>query len=170
MRNNTKKLVTLSLFLALAIIVNIVENITFSFVIIPGVKFGLANIASIFILFYYGFKEMVAINLLRVTLASLITGTLFSMPFIIAFSSSLGSMLFIYILLKLNKLSIFGISMSQAVMFNILQIFVVSLLYDSFIFMYYLPYLMLSGVITGYLIALVARYIIKMLDNKIKVT
>lgn len=170
MRNNTKKLVTLSLFLALAIIVNIVENITFSFVIIPGVKFGLANIASIFILFYYGFKEMVAINLLRVTLASLITGTLFSMPFIIAFSSSLGSMLFIYILLKLNKLSIFGISMSQAVIFNILQIFVVSLLYDSFIFMYYLPYLMLSGVITGYLIALVARYIIKMLDNKIKVT
>lgn len=170
MRNNTKKLVTLSLFLALAIIVNIVENITFSFVIIPGVKFGLANIASIFILFYYGFKEMVTINLLRVTLASLITGTLFSMPFIIAFSSSLGSMLFIYILLKLNKLSIFGISMSQAVIFNILQIFVVSLLYDSFIFMYYLPYLMLSGVITGYLIALVARYIIKMLDNKIKVT
>lgn len=170
MRNNTKKLVTLSLFLALAIIVNIVENITFSFVIIPGVKFGLANIASIFILFYYGFKEMVAINLLRVTLASLITGTLFSMPFIIAFSSSLGSMIFIYFLLKLNKLSIFGISISQAVIFNILQIFVVSLLYDSFIFMYYLPYLMLSGVITGYLIALVARYIIKMLDNKIKVT
>lgn len=169
MRNNTKKMVTLSLFLALAIIVNIVENITFSFIIIPGVKLGLANIASIFILYYYGFKEMFAINVLRVIVANLITGTLFSMPFIIAFSSSVGSMIVIFLLLKLNKLSIFGISMSQAVIFNIFQIFVVSMLYDSFIFLYYLPYLMFSGLITGYLIAFVARYIINILDNKVKI-
>ncbi len=169
MRNNTKKMVTLSLFLALAIIVNIVENITFSFIVIPGVKFGLANIATIFILFYYGYKEMFAVNLLRVILANLITGTLFSMPFMIAFSSSLGSMLFIYVILKLNKFSIFGISMAQAVVFNIIQIIVVSLLYDSFIFIYYLPYLMISGIITGYLIAFIAKYIINLLNNKIKI-
>lgn len=170
MRNNTKKMVILSLFLSLAIIVNIVENITVSFIIIPGVKFGLANIATIFILFYFGYKEMFTVNILRVIVANLITGTLFSMPFIIAFSSSLGSMLIIYIILKLNRLSIFGISMAQAVIFNIFQIIVVSLLYDSFIFIYYLPYLMISGIITGYLIALIAKYIINILDGKIKVT
>jgi len=164
--SKTKKLVILSLFLALAIILNIAENVYFSFFVIPGVKLGLANIATIFILFYFGYKEMFLINVLRVVVAHLIMGTLFSIPFTIAIVASAGSMLLIYFIFKLNKLSIYGISMIQAVLFNALQIAVVSYLYQSNVFFFYLPYLIFSGIITGYLVALCARYIIK-LTNKI---
>ena len=165
MINSTKKLVILSLFLALAIILNIVENISFSFFIIPGVKLGLANISTIFILCYFGYKEMFLVNVLRVVLANLIIGTLFSIPFTIAMVSSVSSMLLLYFIYKLDKLSIFGISMIQAVLFNTFQIIVVSFLYESNVFLFYLPYLIFSGIVTGYLVALSARYVVKLVDK-----
>lgn len=165
MISNTKKLVILSLFLALAIILNIAENVYFSFFVIPGVKLGLANISTIFILAYFGYKEMFLVNVTRVILANMITGLLFSLPFTIAFFSSLGSMILLYFILKPNKLSIYGISMIQAVLFNVFQIIMVCFLYQSNIFFYYLPYLIFSGIVTGYLVALSAKYIIKLIDR-----
>ncbi|MDF9867740.1 heptaprenyl diphosphate synthase [Bacilli bacterium PM5-3] len=165
MMSNTKKIVVLSLFLALAIILNIVENVVFSFFIIPGIKMGLANISTIFILYYFGYKEMFLVNVLRVILANLVTGLLFSIPFTIAIFSSVCSMLILYFVLKIEKLSIFGISMIQAVVFNIFQIIIVSFLYQSNVFFYYMPYLLISGVITGYLVALSAKFIIKIMDK-----
>ncbi|MEG0283658.1 MAG: Gx transporter family protein [Erysipelotrichales bacterium] len=158
---NTKKLVTLSFFLSLAIILNIVENVAFSFFFVPGIKLGLANIASIFILYYFGYKEMISVNIMRIIIANLITGTLFGMPFVISMFSSICSMILLYIFYRLNKLSIYGISMIQAVLFNIFQIIVVCFLYGTNVFFYYLPYLIFSGLITGYLIAISASYIIK---------
>ncbi|MDR3215567.1 MAG: Gx transporter family protein [Bacilli bacterium] len=166
----TKKIVILSLFLSIAIIVNIVENISFAVFIVPGIKLGLTNIVTIFILYYFGFKEMFIINFLRVILANLIIGTLFSIPFIISLFSCLGSMIFLFIIIKINKFSIFGISMIQAVLFNLFQIIVVCLLYNNFVFMYYLPYLIISGIITGYLVALCAKYVIKVINNHLIIT
>ncbi len=167
MMNNTRKIVTLSLFLAIAIILNIVENVSFSVFMVPGVKLGLANISAIFILYYFGYREMILINVLRIIVANIITGLLFSMPFTIAMFSSVGSMLLLYPVYKLNKLSIFGISMIQAILFNIFQIIIVCLLYQSNVFLYYLPYLVLSGIVTGYLVAFSAKYIIKLLDRQL---
>jgi heptaprenyl diphosphate synthase len=161
----TKKIVILSLFLALAIILNIAENVYFSFFLIPGVRLGLANIATIYILFYFGYKEMFTLNALRITLANLLTGTLFGIPFMIAIISGIASMLLLYFIFKLNKLSIYGISMIQAVLFNTFQIIVVSWLYQSHVFFFYLPYLVISGIITGYLVAFSAKYIIKLTDK-----
>ncbi|MDR1782619.1 MAG: Gx transporter family protein [Bacilli bacterium] len=160
-----KKLVFLALFLSIAIIVNIVENISFSVFIIPGIKLGLANIVTVFILYYFGYKEMFLINVLRVFLANLIIGTLFSTPFIIAMGSCLGSMILMYPIIKVNKFSIFGISMIQALLFNFFQIIIVCWLYQNYIFIYYFPYLMISGIITGYLVALCAKYVILILNK-----
>ena len=164
---NAKKLVILSLFLALAIILNIVENVAFSFFLIPGVKLGLANISTVFILYYFGYKEMFLVNIMRVILANLITGLLFSVSFSIAFFSSLGSMLILFFVLKPNKLSIYGISMIQAILFNVFQIIIVCLIYQSHVFFYYLPYLIFSGVATGYLVAFSAKYLTRLVDNVI---
>lgn len=167
MMNNTKKMVTLSLFLAIAIILNIVENISFSLFVIPGVKLGLANISAIFILYYYGYKEMFLVNVIRIIVANIITGLLFSMPFTIAMFSSVSSMLLLYFILKIDKLSIYGISMIQAIFFNIFQIIIVCFLYQSNVFLYYLPYLIFSGIVTGYLVAFSAKYIIKILNKQL---
>lgn len=162
---NTKKIVTLGLFLAFAIIINIVENIYFNIGFLPGIKFGLANIFPLIALYLYSYKDMVIINMLRVIIASLISGTLFALPFTISFFSVIGSILVLYPCYKLNKLSIFGISMIQAVSFNIFQILVVIFLYQSDVFLFYLPYLILTGVITGFLVAIIAKYLIIAIDK-----
>ncbi|MDL2211530.1 Gx transporter family protein [Erysipelotrichaceae bacterium OttesenSCG-928-M19] len=162
---DTKKIVILGLFLALAIILNIVENVSFAFFVIPGVKLGLANISTIFILYYFGYKEMFLINVTRVVLANLITGLLFSIPFTIAFFSSVTSMLLLYFIYRSNKISIYGISMIQAVLFNTMQIIIVCLLYQSNVFIFYLPYLIFSGIATGYLVALSAKYLVRLIDK-----
>lgn len=161
----TKKIVMLSLFLALAIIINVVENIYFNFIFIPGIKFGLANIFPLVVLCLYGYKDMVVINILRVFIASLISGTLFGMPFTISLVGVVGSIIILYPFYKINKLSIYGISMIQAVLFNIFQILIVIVLYKTNAFLVYIPYLVLTGVITGYLVAFIARYLIKALNN-----
>jgi len=167
MKGNTYKIVILGLFLAIAIILNIVENITVAISFIPGVKLGLANISIVFLLYFYGFKEMFATNVMRVIIASLISGTLFGMPFMISFASSIFCMIVIYPFFKTKLLSIYGLSMIQAVAFNFMQIVVVSLLYNSTIFFFYLPYLILSGIVTGYLIAFSASKIIRIFDKSI---
>ena len=163
--SKVRKMVFLALFLSIAIIVNIIENVSFSVFVIPGVKLGFANIVTVFVLYYFGYKEMFVINILRVFLANLIVGTLFSTPFIIAMGSCLGSMLLLYFIIKLDKFSIFGISMIQAVLFNLFQIIIVCWLYQNYIFIYYFPYLIISGIITGYLVALCAKYVILLLNK-----
>ncbi|WP_423364627.1 Gx transporter family protein [Mycoplasma sp. P36-A1] len=168
MKSNTQKIVTLGLFLAIAIILNIVENITINIIFIPGIKLGLANISMIFILYFYGYKEMFATNVLRIVVANLITGQLFGMPFVISMASGLFSMLIILPIYKSKVFSIYGISMTQAITFNFAQITTVSLLYSSTVFFYYLPYLLLTGVVTGFLVAFIAVKIIYLMRHTLK--
>ena len=70
----TKRLVLLAMLTAVAMILSYVESLLPS-VGIPGVKMGLANIAVIFALFRFGWKEAAALSLVRVVLVSLLFGS-----------------------------------------------------------------------------------------------
>ena len=67
----TKKLTTMAMLTAVAMILSYVEAMLPS-IAIPGVKMGLANIAVVFALYRFGWKEAVAISLIRVVLMSLL--------------------------------------------------------------------------------------------------
>ena len=66
----TKKLTVMALTTALAMILSFVESQIPAFVAVPGVKMGLANIAVVFALYKLGWKEAVAVSLVRVVLVS----------------------------------------------------------------------------------------------------
>ena len=70
----TKKLTVLALSVALAMILSFIESQIPSFVPIPGVKIGLANIVVVFALYKLGWKEAAGISLLRVFLVSVLFG------------------------------------------------------------------------------------------------
>ena len=74
----TKRLVLLAMLTAVAMILSYVESLLPS-VGIPGVKMGLANIAVIFALFRFGWKEAAALSLVRVVLVSLLFGSVGAM-------------------------------------------------------------------------------------------
>ena len=63
----TKRLVLLAMLTAVAMILSYVESLLPQ-IGIPGVKMGLANIAVIFALFRFGWKEAAALSLVRVLL------------------------------------------------------------------------------------------------------
>ena len=87
MRNNsTKKIVRLSLFLALGVVLNIIESMLPVLIPVPGVKLGIANTIGLIVLYYYGPKEYTLIGFLRVILVALLRTGIGSISFILSLS------------------------------------------------------------------------------------
>ena len=77
MKNNRERLrrmTTLSLLFALAMIFSFVESRLPTFIPIPGVKLGLCNVVIIFTLLKLGAPAAIAVSLLRVLLSSILFG------------------------------------------------------------------------------------------------
>ena len=59
----------MGLFLASALILSYIESLIPFYFGIPGVKLGLANLAVLFALYRYGWREALLLNLMRILLA-----------------------------------------------------------------------------------------------------
>lgn len=171
MRSDTvKKISYLSMFLALAVLLNYVENLIPVPIAIPGVKLGLANTMNIIILYFFGRKEYFFIGLLRVILMSVMFTGIFTNGFWLSLSGFLLSSGIVLLLSFSRHLSIFSLSVSSAIFHGIGQICCAVILYStadgSSIYLFsYLPVLILSGVISGVLIAWISSLIIKRLEK-----
>jgi heptaprenyl diphosphate synthase len=158
--NNRSRVAFLGLFTAFAMILSFVESQIPTFVAIPGIKLGLPNIAIIIILYKFGYKEAITVSLLRVLLTSLLFGTVLSMLYSIA-----GAVLsFIAMILLKKFLSIVTVSVIGGVCHNIGQIVVACLVTETAQLMYYLPVLIISGVIAGIVVGLVAALSYKKIE------
>lgn len=151
----------LGLFTAFAMILSFVESQIPTFVAIPGIKLGLPNIAIIIILYRFGWKEASIISLLRVVLTSLLFGTVLSMLYSIA-----GAVLSLVAMILLKKvLSTVTISVIGGVCHNIGQILVAILVTETQQLLYYLPVLIISGVIAGIVVGIVAALSVKKIEK-----
>ena len=151
----------LGLFTAFAMILSFVESQIPTFVAIPGVKLGLPNIAIIIILYRFGWKEASIISLLRVLLTSLLFGTVLSMLYSIA-----GAVLSLIVMILLKKiLSTVTISVLGGVFHNIGQILVAIMVTETQQLIYYLPVLIISGVISGIAVGLVSAISVKKIER-----
>ena len=154
----TKKIAVLALAIALAMILSFVESQIPAFVAIPGVKIGLANIAVVFVLYKLGWKEAVLISLVRVVMVSTLFGTLVSL-----FYSVAGAVLSLTGMVLLKKTGLFStvaVSVTGGVLHNVGQILMACLLLETNVIVYYLPFLILSGVIAGVVIGVVSAIMV----------
>lgn len=159
MSNNTKKLATMSIMVSFALILSFIESRIPAFVAIPGVKVGLANIAVIFVLYKMGIKEAAAISAVRILLVSMLFGSPVSL--IYSLSGALFSFVVMILLKKLTPLKEVAISVVGGVMHNVGQIVAASIILDTNVVAYYLPFLILSGTIAGIVVGLTAALLIK---------
>ena len=151
----------LGLFTAFAMILSFVESQIPTFVAIPGIKLGLPNIAIIIILYRFGWKEASIISLLRVLLTSLLFGTVLSMLYSIA-----GAVLSLIVMILLKKfLSTVTISVVGGVFHNVGQIAVAILVTETQQLLFYLPVLIISGVIAGIVVGLVAATAVSKIEK-----
>lgn len=154
----TKRLVLLAMLTAVAMILSYVESLLPS-VGIPGVKMGLANIAVIFALFRFGWKEAAALSLVRVVLVSLLFGSVGAMLYSLA--GAVLSLAVMALLRRIDRFSTVGISVAGGVAHNAGQILVAMLILQTKQLLGYLPVLAVSGIAGGVLTGLAAALLIR---------
>lgn len=159
MKNHTKKLTTLAMMATFALILSYVESRIPALVAIPGVKVGLANIVVIFVLYKLGLKEAIVISAIRVFIVAMLFGSPVSMIYSLA--GAVLSLAVMFVLKKFTPLTEVVVSVCGGVMHNVGQIAVASVILDTNVVIYYLPFLVLSGTIAGIAVGVAGALLIK---------
>jgi heptaprenyl diphosphate synthase len=153
-----RRLALNGLFIAMAMVLSVVERwvpLT-ALIPIPGVKLGLANIVTLFLLFYASWTDAAAVSILRCLLTALMFGGMSSLLF------SLGGALLALPAMMLARtgyprwFSVIGISVAGAVGHNLGQLGMAALTMKSLAVFSYLPVLLGAALLMGTLTALVA--------------
>lgn len=150
-----KKIPYYGLFAALAILMGYVEMLIPIPVPIPGVKLGLANVIIIIMMYFMDAKSAFFVSLIRVLLSGLLFAGFAGMLYSLA--GAMLSFAVMALLKKTNRFSIVGVSIAGGVFHNVGQIVVAALAVENVRMAYYLPFLLVSGVVTGMLIGIVAK-------------
>ena len=126
---------------------------------VPGVKMGLPNIAIIFILYRFGWKEAAAVSFVRIIAVSLLFGN----PIMIAYSLAGGflSLFGMTLLKKLNFLSPTGVSVAGGVLHNVGQVLMAMLIMSTAGLGYYLIILTVTGIVSGVFVGLCSSFAVK---------
>lgn len=162
---NTRRLVFLSLLIAMGTALHVVEGMLPVPLPIPGVKLGLANIVTLIALHAYGVRGGVTVAVARVVLGSLIGGVFLSPGFLLSLTGAIISTLIMALLLKYTDcFSVIGISMAGAVGHNMGQLLTAFFLLQNKSIFFYLPVLLLAGIPTG----LFTGYVLKSLLERIE--
>lgn len=162
-----KKITLNGLLISLALVLSFMERfIPLNMIVpLPGVKLGLANIVTMFALFYLGIPSAVTITALRCILASLLFGGMSSL-----FYSLAGAFLALVVMTLLKfgypkVFSLIGISMGGAAAHNIGQILMAGLMMRNTAVFAYLPILLFTGIITGLLTAIISVNLFRIFEK-----
>lgn len=158
----SKKTALYGLLVALAFILSYIETLI-PFPVMPGIKIGLANLVVITALYGMGSKEAFVLSLIRIILVGFTFGNLSTMLYSLA-----GGLLswFVMVLSKKSKwFSMVGVSVLGGVSHNVGQIIVAILTVNNVYIITYLPLLLITGVVTGAFIGLLAALILKRIKN-----
>lgn len=147
--DRTHKLVLTSLFFAIAIILSIIENSLPPLPIaVPGVKFGLSNIAVMYVLFFIGKESAYTVAVLKAVFVFSTRGWIASVLSLTGGILSLTIMILLMALFR-EKISYLILSIAGAVFHNIGQLIAVSIVYTNLYLMYFMPVLLVTGVLAG---------------------
>ena len=141
--------------LSLALVLSTLERMLVIPGMMPGIKLGLANVVVLMLLYLKGVKAAAAVSLLRVILSAALYGGLSS--FFFGFAGALASFLVMALFFARNALSPVGVSVLGGVAHNAGQLAVAACLVETGALLYYLPVLLVSGVITGIATGYIAK-------------
>jgi heptaprenyl diphosphate synthase len=148
----------LGLFMALAIIFGYIESLIPVPVPVPGMKLGLTNLVVAAILYLYSWREAIVISVLRVVVLGFLFGNMFSIVY--GLSGAVLSLAVMAVLKATDKFSIVGVSCGGGVAHNTAQVIMATIMVTGFPWNWYLPILMIAGLIAGFLIGIADAIII----------
>ena len=165
MRNKSAQRIALSgLLTSLMLVFGLIERQFPLTTAIPGVKLGLANSVLLYSLYMLGIKRSFVLMLLKALMSWLIYTNMNAMFY--SLGGGLFSLVVMILVSRMKGVSIIGVSALGAVFFNVGQtLMAVIMLNTPQLIVYYLPVLMVSGVLTGILTGVIAQMVLKHLKH-----
>ena len=161
---NTGRITRLALLTAIALTIFMIEAQIPAVTTIPGVKLGLANIITVYVMFVMGPGDAALVLSGRVFLGSVFSGQMMTLLY-----SAAGGFLSWCVLCLLRKLlnrdQIWLASPTAAVFHNIGQLLAAAAVMRTWAVMAYLPYLTIAGVLSGLFTGAAAQVLLKRLDK-----
>lgn len=133
--------------------------------LVPGVKLGLSNIVTMYSASVLGVIPTFFIVLVKSAVSGSLRG---GMYFILSLTGGLVSSLAMSILFKLKqeKLGLMGISIIGSLLHNLTQLGLVALLLNIPGLLYYIPVLVISGVVMGSVTGLIFKCTLPLLNKQ----
>lgn len=158
-----KKLTRCAVLVALALALSVAEGLVPLTILfpLPGLRLGLANLVTVYVLVTMGAGEAVMILLVRCFLGALLGGNLSSL----AFSLTGGLLAFGVeaLLLHCKSLSLFGVCIAGAAGHNTGQIMASIVMMKTPATLVYLPPLLMASLLTGAFTGWVAALLLRRL-------
>lgn len=143
------KITLVGLLAALTVALSFLESLLPPlFMLPPGFKIGISNIAVMFALLYSGLWAGVLLSVIKSIFILIVNG---GYAFVLSFVGSIGSVIVMSALIWLfkDKISYGALSVSGAVTHNMMQLICVYLITASASIFYYSPVLIIAAVICG---------------------
>ncbi|MBZ4670716.1 MAG: hypothetical protein PWQ76_1115 [Clostridiales bacterium] len=158
-RINTKHMVLLGIYTAIALAVFAIEAQLPPIVPVPGIKLGLANITTLLLISEYAKRDAFVVLVLRIVLGSIFSGQAMSF-----FYSLAGGLLCFAAMsvasLALKNENLWFTSIIGGIFHNLGQILIAMFVLKSENVLFYLPVLIAGGIAAGLFTGLSAQFLI----------
>lgn len=157
--SHTRRVVYLGLATGLALGLHVFEAMIPmpTDLMIPGVKLGLANIVTLYVIMNFGTKDGIVISILRTLLGSIMSGTFMTVTFYFSFAGGVMSAIVMGLLYKYGSrtFSMMGISLMGALTHNLAQLAVAAMMIEQSLILIYLPVMLFAALPTGAFVGLI---------------
>ena len=152
------KVAVFGVFTSLALILSYVELLIPINFGIPGMKLGLANLLVVILLYKGCPRDALLLSVIRILLSGLIFGNMFSIFY--SLGGGLLSLAVMVFLKKTGQFTVAGISIGGGASHNVGQLLVAMFVVQTYQVGYYLPVLLIAGVITGAVIGILSAEVL----------
>lgn len=159
---DTGRIARMGMLTSLSLLLSYVESLLPSFFTVPGIKLGLANTAVVFALYTLPLQDVLLVSIMRVVISSLLFGNVLSLVY--SFSGALLSLV-VMALMKRTGMSVQAVSITGGIVHNTAQLLVAAAVVRSTALGYYLPFLLLSGAVTGFAIGEAASLVLTRMES-----
>ena len=160
---STKRIAKMSMLVALAIIFSYIEFLIPINLGVPGIKLGLANLVIVIALYTMNTVDVWLISILRILILGFMFGS--GMSIIYSIAGAVLSLIVMCIIKRIKGFSIVGVSIAGGVCHNIGQVLVAMMVVETTGILYYMPALLVAGVITGAIIGIISKRVIAVVSK-----
>lgn len=160
----TKRIALDAMLAAMALLLFIVETQIPPLTTIPGIKIGLANVVTLFAVYYCGRRDAAAILFVRVCLGAVFAGN--ATTFLYSAAGAALCLIITCFVCRPLRRTVWVAGVLGAIAHNVGQLFMAAVLLRSAAVFWYLPYLLIAAVISGAFTGLCVQLLLRRLNRR----